>query len=246
MNGGSSDTYGPNADIHEAVQQQSPKPPTPPPANSAISEAVIPAEASTSDPPPPYPSRDRRTRAEHARLRRAIQQLSNESGTSGTHIASPTGNSQQLRLVTDPLGASNTQTDSLVPFSPSSDGNETTPLLSPRRRTRRLSHSTVVSTHSIAQTVLSLFGSDDADAESYNDQIEIADEENGEADTSASTVRRRDAKRYFRPLWRKTYYLPLFHLLVINFFYALAAFVYLFVGTLVILSIYVINLIFFG
>ena len=94
--------------------------------------------------------------------------------------------------------------------------------------------------------MLSLFGSDDADAESYNDQIEIADEENGEADTSAPTVRRRDAKRYFRPLWRKTYYLPLFHLLVINFFYALAAFVYLFVGTLVILSIYVINLIFFG
>jgi hypothetical protein len=40
-------------------------------------------------------------------------------------------------------------------------------------------------------------------------------------------------KRYFRPLSRKSYYTALFHLLVINFPYALAAWVYLFIFTVV-------------
>ncbi|KAK7448775.1 hypothetical protein VKT23_013506 [Stygiomarasmius scandens] len=42
----------------------------------------------------------------------------------------------------------------------------------------------------------------------------------------------RALKRYFRPLARKPYYMSLFHLLVLNFPYALAAWVYLFVFTL--------------
>ena len=44
---------------------------------------------------------------------------------------------------------------------------------------------------------------------------------------------RRAWRRYFRPVTRRVYYMALFHLLVINFPYALAAWVYLFVFTLV-------------
>ena len=40
-------------------------------------------------------------------------------------------------------------------------------------------------------------------------------------------------KRYFRPMTRKVYYKPVFHLAVVNFPYALAAWVYLFVFTVV-------------
>ena len=39
--------------------------------------------------------------------------------------------------------------------------------------------------------------------------------------------------RYFRPLVQSVYYRPLFHLLVVNFPYALAAWLYLFVFTVV-------------
>lgn len=40
-------------------------------------------------------------------------------------------------------------------------------------------------------------------------------------------------KRYFRPMRRKAYYSAVFHLLVVNFPFALLAWVYLFVFTLV-------------
>jgi len=40
-------------------------------------------------------------------------------------------------------------------------------------------------------------------------------------------------KRYFRPMGRRAYYFAVFHLLVINFPFALLAWVYLFVFTLV-------------
>lgn len=46
----------------------------------------------------------------------------------------------------------------------------------------------------------------------------------------------RSCKRYFRPLTKRVYWKALFHLLVLNFPYALAAWVYLFVFTLVHIS----------
>ncbi|THU90895.1 hypothetical protein K435DRAFT_801676 [Dendrothele bispora CBS 962.96] len=49
---------------------------------------------------------------------------------------------------------------------------------------------------------------------------------------SRGWLSKRSWKRYFRPLARKPYYTSLFHLLVLNFPYALAAWVYLFVFTL--------------
>jgi hypothetical protein len=48
-------------------------------------------------------------------------------------------------------------------------------------------------------------------------------------------------KRYFRPLVQMVYYRSLFHLLVVNFPYALAAWIYLFVFTVVRSSTFIFN-----
>ena len=82
----------------------------------------------------------------------------------------------------------------------------------------------------MTQTMLSLLGADEADA--GEDVITNGGSPDIEANSTSVPPRRR-IRRYFRPLWRSTYYKSLIHLLVINFFYGLVAFVYLFVGTLV-------------
>ncbi|KAG9044992.1 hypothetical protein FS837_007218 [Tulasnella sp. UAMH 9824] len=54
------------------------------------------------------------------------------------------------------------------------------------------------------------------------------------AENASSLARwRYHLKWYFRPLFKKKYWMPALHLMVINFPFALAAWVYLFVGTLV-------------
>ncbi|KAH8119430.1 hypothetical protein DFH11DRAFT_1501966 [Phellopilus nigrolimitatus] len=162
------------------------------------------------------------------RAARRAAQLSNESGviTATLPASSSSDGAHLLRLSVDPSLFSPSE---LSPHSPEDGGSETTPLLSPRRRPRTLSHSTAVSTHSIAQTVLSLFQADDVDddeGESFTFG-HMDERQNTTANTSRKSV-----ERYFRPLWRGSYYLPLVHLLVVNFLYALLAFVYLFAGTL--------------
>lgn len=47
------------------------------------------------------------------------------------------------------------------------------------------------------------------------------------------TKRRGMLARYFRPMVKRAYYSALFHLLILNFPYALAAWLYLFIFTLV-------------
>ncbi|KAL5524021.1 hypothetical protein ACEPAG_8194 [Sanghuangporus baumii] len=210
-----------NPGVSSPSSETYPKPPTPPLSIRSITETAVPSASVVADPPPPYPSRERRSRVERARLRRATQ-LSGESGVGGGSTISST-HSQQLRLFLDPL--LNTQSEG-SPLSPPEDGTETTPLLSPRRRPRTLSHSTGVSTHSIAQTVLSIFGSDEADVNGDPARHDVEEE-------PAAASSRKSLKRYFRPLWRRSYYRPLAHLLIINFPFALVTFLYLFVGTLV-------------
>lgn len=90
-----------------------------------------------------------------------------------------------------------------------------------------MSLSTGVSAQSFTQTALSLLGADEADSDDPNGAISDSE---GEA---PPVTAKRKLRRYFRPLWTISYYRPLIHLLVINFFYALLAFVYLFAGTLV-------------
>ena len=50
-------------------------------------------------------------------------------------------------------------------------------------------------------------------------------------------------RRYFRPLGRRAYYSAVFHLVVLNFPYALAAWLFIFVFTLVRLSLALLSII---
>jgi hypothetical protein len=188
-------------------------------------ELIDPAHPSISDPPPPYPSPGRRTNARstrHPRRSRRATQHSQQSSNESEYAQFPTSE------------------------------DETAPLLSPnhhqrRQRTRTLSTSTALSSTSegtlsiapsLSHTVFSIFQSD-IDIEGDG----LADDE-GSINQCMPLHRRwplfsgRAWKRYFRPLCRKLYWKALLHLLVINFPYALAAWVYLFVFTLVSKDLY--------
>lgn len=94
--------------------------------------------------------------------------------------------------------------------------SEASPLLGYRRRERAISHSsTARSTQSFAHNVISLF----------------------QADVSSQEIERMTfwsrTMRYFKPMTHRPYYAALLHLLVINFPFALAAWIYLFVATFV-------------
>jgi hypothetical protein len=126
-----------------------------------------------------------------------------------------------------------------------------------RGRPRSLSHTSVVSyasaASSLAQTVISLFqeGSDEqgdgggagVGGETTDVEYDVLSDIDRPGDCEQdyhpaqrrqySLFSRRAWKRYFRPMTRRVYYMALFHLLVLNFPYALAAWVYLFVFTLV-------------
>ncbi|TDL24301.1 hypothetical protein BD410DRAFT_814112 [Rickenella mellea] len=104
------------------------------------------------------------------------------------------------------------------------DGDENTPLLL-RSRQRTVSHSTVISAHSIAHNVISLFQSES------EPEIAVAQDEET-VHSAVNTPFSRRLRRYFRPMWKAEYYGPLFHLVLVNFPYALMAFLCLFVGTL--------------
>ncbi|KZT42535.1 hypothetical protein SISSUDRAFT_1058615 [Sistotremastrum suecicum HHB10207 ss-3] len=100
-------------------------------------------------------------------------------------------------------------------LDPGLGDTETAPLLTSRRRT--ISHSSLHSTHSIAHTIFTFFHA-----------------ENGHADmvVSETLSRKQRAIRYFRPLRKRMYYAALFHLLIINFPYALFVWIYLFAATI--------------
>lgn len=171
---------------------------------SMADELRDPSPPTLSDPPPPYPSHTHGRRSRTGTTRSARRLGQSSSGN------------EPITIDTETL-------------SPTEDGSENTPLLSAtsRRRPRTVSHSTMTSNYSLTQTVLSLF---QADPE-QDGVIEFIDEPT--TGPTPTTPRTRRIQRYFRALWKGTYYWPLLHLLLINFPYALLAFVYLFVGTLV-------------
>lgn len=210
--------------------------------------------AAIYDPPPPYPSQERRSRAtRHSRRHRLPAPLSPQPPPD----SDPTSGyiSPQLSVSTHS-------------FPRTEDATEQTPLLgdflpgsaqrsSGRQRTYSQS-STIVSSNSfapsLAQTVLSLLHSD-PDIESDVDIYEaIGDDRDypyahdghprrqqrpGALTESQfrsshrwSPFSRRFWSRYFRPMTRRAYHAAVFHLLVLNFPYALLAWVYLFVFTL--------------
>lgn len=219
-------------------------PPSPPPLHSESCGPLI------NDPPPPYPSRERRARA--TRSSRRGQRL---TSTSHAQLSSTDSHSDYEVLASPQAPAS-----SILFVEPEGDvePTENTPLLvpppsSPTRllgRPRTLSHtSTILSSESaspsLAQTVFSLFqteGESDMNyiGDDFEDRLLLSHEERILPDCLSEAQRRRShpfsiraLKRYFCPLWQGVYYKPLFHLVVMNFPYALAAWVYLFIFTLV-------------
>ena len=185
--------------------------PTPPPPVDAC-DVVI------TDPPPPYPSRERRQRT--ARSSR---------GRSGRIQTTSHANDNVRPGISSSYVEENTATR---------EPDETTPILSTRPR----SHS---HTSTTAHAVFSLFQSElDDDDEVYlhdgaeDRQLLSSGNDNGSLQSSHNSHSTGSSfsaalKRYFRPLIRKSYYAALFHLMVVNFPYALAAWVYLFIFTVV-------------
>jgi len=192
-------------------------------APSAVGEpqnvlGLLDVTTNINDPPPPYPSPERRSRI--LRMPRR----------------------HRPSVGPDALAEQPTSPSLHPHFFTASDGpSETTPLLqsSPRLHRANSHASTLVSSSSFTQTVLS-FCRDSEDESDVNilegpggEQDAVAGD--GQARNPARSRRshyRRTWARYFRPMGRKAYHAAVFHLMVVNFPYALIAWIYLFVFTL--------------
>lgn len=193
--------------------------------------------------------------SEHPHLQ--IPSMGNESDHEGLPIISP------YPPLDDREHDASETTPLLSPSIGGGGGHSPRLLHSGIRRQRTLSisstvHSSTSFAPSFAQTVLSALNPDrdsdlDPDCES-NGHGGLP--QNGDAESrldsspahlfiedqnlldDAPRLRRRQScssswRKYFRPLGRKAYYSALFHLLLVNFPYALIAWIYLFVFTLV-------------
>lgn len=211
-------------------------------SSSEIQDAVIEPQNALglldvpiNDPPPPYPSPERRLRT-HRTPRRHPQRAS-------AHVSA---RSTLSSLDSDALADHAVSPTLHLQFSSTSAGpSETTPLLRPASGRRRSnSHaSTAVSSSSFTQTVLSFC--QDSESEPDVDIFEALRDEHlthhdpvghdvGQArNTRRWSLHKRAWARYFRPMGRKAYHAAVFHLMVVNFPYALIAWIYLFVFTLV-------------
>ena len=192
-----------------------------------------------SEPPPPYttsPHRSRRSRRPGTRV----------PSDSAVDCEVSTRAHQPHRVRHGPIGPDVSDDDATT---------ENTPLLSPplvRRRQRTLSLSSTVQSNiscspSFAQTLISAF-QPELDSDIDFDVASPAHDERRHLcrrrEVSGSSTEGLDQhverlgafariERYFRPMSRKAYYSAVFHLLVVNFPFALLAWLYLFVFTLV-------------
>ncbi|KAJ7090861.1 hypothetical protein B0H15DRAFT_778846 [Mycena belliarum] len=186
----------------------------------------VPPAAELDDPPPPYPSRGRRSRRPS---RRQIQ--------TGHH-----GQFSSTDSHSDYEALASSQPDSELEAD--QDATEATPFLPPRRivtRPRSGSHPSVMSSTSVApslaQTLASIFQEDDEDEElgtedSPVDGLLFSAGEIPENHSRPKGFWSRQAwRRYFRPMTQKVYFKALFHLYVVNFPFALAAFLFAVVFT---------------
>ncbi|KAJ7213118.1 hypothetical protein GGX14DRAFT_620258 [Mycena pura] len=186
----------------------------------------LPVQLELNDPPPPYPSRGRRSRRPN---RRQIQ--------TSLHSQIPSADSQS-----DYEALSSPQTASAVGEG-DEDVTETTPFLAAGRvgRPRSGSYQSMFSSSSVApslaQTIASIFHADDEDDEcapegGLEDGLLVHSGEFPDVRPRPKGFWSREAwRRHFRPLTRKVYYLSLFHLYIVNFPFALAAFLFAFVFT---------------
>lgn len=210
------------------------------PASPASLLVLVPTEQPPSEPPPPYTTSPHRSR----RNRRAGPRVPSDPG--GADCEAPARTHPIQRVRHGPMGQDVSDDEATT---------ENTPLLSTpllRRRQRTVSHSSTVRSNmsgspSFAQTLISAFQPElDHDIDSNIDSP-AQDERRHlcrRREVSESTVEGQDQhaeslglwariERYFRPMGRRAYYSAVFHLLVLNFPFALLAWVYLFVFTLV-------------
>lgn len=209
------------------------------PASPASLFVLVPTEQPPSEPPPPYTTSPHRSR----RIRRQGTRIPPDSVAD---CEAPTRTHPSQRVRHGPIGPE---------ISDDEAATENTPLLSTpllRRRQRTVSHSSTVRSNlsgspSFAQTLISAFQPE----LDYDIDLNITSPAQDERqhlcrrrEVSESSVEGLDqhveslglwarTKRYFRPMGRKAYYSAVFHLLVLNFPFALLAWVYLFVFTLV-------------
>ena len=219
---------------------------------------LYPDSEPNQDPPPPYPSPRRRTRR-FRHLTSSPRQPS-ESALDHDHApSSPPVTGITFVSPSSPTGESQSAAEALEQNEEDESVSETTPFLSsrvPRARSRGLSsvsHASSVAlprAPSLAQTCLSLFCTD----EDQDDQDVVAgwvsvssflmqeEREEPEGREEISTRRSGGAwalfsragwRSYFRPMTRTVYYRSFIHLLLVNFPYALIAWVSLFVLTVV-------------
>lgn len=225
----------------EGLATKSTHPARPPPSNTMAEPAsptsllVLPP----NEPPPPYstsPHRSRRNRRPGARV--PADSVVDCEVPTRTH---PPQRTRQVSIAPD-VSDEETATEASPLLS--------TPLL--RRRQRTLSQSSTVRSNisgspSFAQTLISAFQPElDSDidlnvASLTQDERRHICRRREISETSADGPDQHlellgpwaRIKRYFRPMSRKAYYSAVFHLLVVNFPFALLAWVYLFVFTLV-------------
>ena len=202
-----------------------------------------PGDPPPSEPPPPYTTGPHRHRSR--RVRGTPARVSSDSVV-GCEVPTRTHPSQRLRLGHGHPGPDASDDDAATENTPLLP----TPLL--RRRERTASHSSTVRSNisgspSFAQTLISAF-QPGLDSDIDSDVVAPAQDERRHLfrrrEISESSAEGLDQdvehlgpevriKRYFRPMGRRAYYSAVFHLLVVNFPFALLAWVYLFVFTLV-------------
>ena len=190
-----------------------------------------------NDPPPPYPPPQPRTRTQRTgRRRRTTRTMHNGLPAELDHAADLVPHPQRITSAYEPV-----ETTPLLPHPPSGRRHFLRPRSSSHSSTIRSSSSCAPS---LTQTVLSLFHDPDDESE-----IDTADGHGQirhgarlsqgpgvdalDRPTRWPLFSKRGWTRYFRPLGRRAYHAAAFHLLVLNFPYALMAWVYLFVFTLV-------------
>lgn len=216
------------------------------------------SEPNPGDPPPPYPSPRRRAR--RSRHLNSSPRLARPPESSD-HDHNPS--SPQTGIITislpSPIGEAPNTSEALEDNEEDESTGESTPFLASRvlrprpRGLSSVSHASSVAVPrapSLAQTCLSLFCTD----EDEEDQDELAagwvnvrsflmEEDWEEPEERANTSTRSSGvwalfscaswRRYFRPMTKAVYYRSFIHLLFVNFPYALVAWVYLFVLTVV-------------
>ncbi|KAG6847994.1 hypothetical protein H0H93_004297 [Arthromyces matolae] len=189
-----------------------------------------------ADPPPPYPSRERRrTRAHrHPTIQAPHAHAHSQLSSYDSHSDHDGHPSPQISVddydEVDEGGNDANIEHSLRPIPHTPHHRHTVV----RPRSHSLA-STASVAPSLAQTMISMFSTHDDEDDEFNDDVGAIYLPLLNEDEQNPRRRRRSFatwwRRYLRPLNRKAYYSSLFHLVVVNFPYALAAWIYLFVFT---------------